>query len=422
MNVESRNEIREKAPAFLKGLQSFFGVAILFVSVSPYQRFMGNHIFVILVSTWLLLSFLIDGKHLARSFLGRESLWLYLWALFLMVSMMLGHAKFPVRVLMLTFVFQMFWYYSADTTNLKRQVVFVLVYFLLIGLWTIVKLIGEPRTARFLAGASFSEAGLFVGGYGFTYSVTFLIPMIIHVLISDKMKEKRSTIFLIFLVIVLTGFLIMAQYMIAILLCAFATCGVLLFRKPRTKRFYLRLLLFVLLFVSSLFFLTESYISFFDALERKMPSLYIFTSKSKEIIMNMRRFTSGEIVGNVGSRIDLYKISWITFSRSPVLGIGSIERNVELIGEHSLWLDLMARYGLIGLCAFLAAFGTNALRLIRITRSSKLLIPVYLLYALFLLVNTGMELEDGAMMFYIIPSILITLNKQNLRPLNSRDS
>lgn len=210
------------------------------------------------------------------------------------------------------------------------------------ALTTYVGLLAFPGASRIMAADSLAYHRYYpynIGGFGFVYSLVLLHPLFVCLL---KNKQKTGTAILLSLI---TGLAIFeSEYTTATLLFIFS-CMVYVLplgKEPQIVRS--RMLAIGLVAVISILFLPSllRFISEWDALE-----------SSAEKITDIANMLQGKrtTAEDTELRKLTYQASWDTFLSNPILGTSFFESSK--VGGHSLMLDCLANWGLIGFSVFL---------------------------------------------------------------------
>ena len=123
-------------------------------------------------------------------------------------------------------------------------------------------------------------------------------------------------------------------------------------------------------------------------------------------------YGSGEAVGDVSARIDVYKISLKTFFEKFPFGIGPNYAYISGeggLGYHSQFIDDIARYGIFAI-AFYILFLTGYYRLLKSSwkgyEDEKVPLITTIIYFLFLVLNLGFRSgAESVIVLFIIPVI-----------------
>lgn len=410
----NRIAISESATMSAFSLQSVLSYFIIIVSISPYDRFISNWVYGVLVLGWLFVTALVDAAGLYSAFIGAngKNTIIYLWVLYRLLASLLGHAQFAIETLMVIFILQMFWYYSANIRMLKRQAVVALSYYALIVINSIFRLLENPMISRELAGASFEHAGIFMANFSSVYSVVFLCLALIILLLTSKSLTRMGRICTVLGLIAGSTMLVLAQYTIAILIyISFATI-LLIILTPSHVRLKMAIWLIIILIISFLLILPMLDSSFVSQTEAKLQFLLNRATQVED-------FVFGRDINSLGVRPTLYNNSFSTFLENPLWGAGNYIQDRSIVGEHSEVFDTLARYGLVGFMCFAMSFGVNLKKIMKSLGKSAHFSLLYLSYALFLFLNPGLHMADSFTLFYLVPALFLVWGKNDSKIMRS---
>jgi hypothetical protein len=227
------------------------------------------------------------------------------------------------------------------------------------------------------------------------------VPSLIALSKNIKMKVLNALI-LVFLTVVLIN----ASFTISILLFFVTLVLTFALTEAKTKnRKVLKILICVLLL--SLLFSGESLLDWFAST--------INNPRVSERILGISEllYGTGEAVGDVSSRIDVYKLSFKTFCREFPFGAGphySYVSGENGMGYHSQFIDDIARYGVFAIL-FYVFFLTGYYKLLKQSwqeydksGNSKVPLLTTLIYFMFLIFNLGFRSgTESVVMLFIIP-------------------
>ena len=341
--------------------RNFLSYIILLFAISPYELFIANWIYAVLVFAWLFFTIMYDFDGFYTVFIGFEKKnWLlYSWIIYLLVESLIRNSQFPLKVVMTIFCLQMFWYYFDKVKILKRQIVCITIYLIAIIGNSIFKLIENPLISRELAGASFENAGVFMAGYSIIYSSVFIIPFLYFVLLTRRGLTKSKKIVLLTIIVAGSFMIVMAQYTIAlILLSGLLIIHHLLFAKINVRiNGILIILLVIFVSIVIIFPLIEDEVAI--SVGDKLNFLNNRINQLKSYVLGQKQDSDV-----LGIRPTLYRNSFDTFKENPIWGVGRNVQDKGIVGEHSEILDLLARHGLLGALFFSLSFGKNAVKII----------------------------------------------------------
>ena len=266
---------------------------------------------------------------------------------------------------------------------------------------SIIGLLQYPQASRYLSSRIEGVYDLYtsmnIGGYGFIYSLIFLIPIIVC-LISNSAKKTLRCLFMVILVLFLSTILL-SQYMLAILFSLAALLvSLFLVAKPHYK-----LLMF---FVMTIFFIAVVSIGgianvFLQASNFALKTENTFLVSRFVELSNI--FSGNGLDGDAASRSMLYSASFNTFMSNPFLGNSVGNGN---IGGHSTFLDVLAATGIVGFSLYLFLIFWNFKMFFKEPlKTSKVFIFLIILFFFLSLINTVLFEQVGLSLF--LPMVLI---------------
>lgn len=227
-----------------------------------------------------------------------------------------------------------------------------------------------------------------VGGFGFAYEVLLLIPLFFFLYNNNIIKKWKAIVAL--AIIYLTLFKM--EYTTAIVYSVFPVILFLMGEKASIKR----LITIAMLAVAA-----------FYALKPLLAELLYYLStviESGDISVkfaDMSAQLSGQYLSDnsdLEDRQELMQESWDLFVANPLTGSGSYG------GGHSLILDFLARFGLIGAALLFLPF--RSIYILAVKPYIKTSISVYLV--MILLMNIGL-CYNNTLIFYIDFVLIIPL-------------
>lgn len=173
-----------------------------------------------------------------------------------------------------------------------------------------------------------------LGGFSIVYLCVALIPLIIGLI---KIQKRLMWLY-IPIVLSIIIYIYCAEYTTAIVISAVLLLITILKGKAAGKQSYIYVA--VVLFIIYL-------------LRYKIAdALYIIAGGTADIVANRLTFLADSIYGiesdsDAQLRVDYYMRAWETFLRHPILG-GVLREDLKVSG-HSVILDIMAKYGMLGI-------------------------------------------------------------------------
>ena len=180
-----------------------------------------------------------------------------------------------------------------------------------------------------------------IGNLTFTYSLVLLIPQLIFLIKSRIVKRLISIAMLVVLVMTI----LKTEYTTALLLMAISF---LLFFMPIhiTRKHILGLIVVAgIIFIFSKLFISDLLIGISSSVGSETMA-----ARLNDLGMLLKNGMTSADEGDIGSRMELYKMSIQSFLESPLCG------GIKSIGGHSLFFDSLGRFGLLGLAAFIISY------------------------------------------------------------------
>jgi hypothetical protein len=246
------------------------------------------------------------------------------------------------------FINHYYMYYKKDYIALGR-IAFVSITFYTFGaIQTYIGLQRYPMASRVLATGSqhpmidfYLSSG--IGGYGFIFSAIFICIAYSFYIIKKPSGVNNSFRFLCFVSVLLTGIVILkASYATSILLVIFGVIFLAFKSKNKFTNIIFFLFTTIILLIIAMFgqdFIGKQFLNLGHLLEHNQ----VLQNKVYEIAD--RLLGQGEAV-NLEHRLELYKMSLVTFLQNPLFGINGPLGGSGLIGGHAGWLDIMAYNGM----------------------------------------------------------------------------
>lgn len=247
-------------------------------------------------------------------------------------------------------------YYSDNEAMLKRMFIFLTVIYFITAITTILGLNIYPLAARELARGSTYDTSLDfttrkniyrsmnIASWSQIYGMLFAIPTSLFV-----WKKRRHIIYLI-LCIALGIMMIASQITFAVLLALLLIVGVIISCENNTKTILISFLVAIVAIL--LLFNLEGVMSFSVTVSDNAGLDFLSTKLNDIKTLLLYR----SVVGNAGARGDLYTRSFGTFLNSPIVGLllGG-KGNLNNIGYHSDFFDMLGTFGLVGLVVIVSS-------------------------------------------------------------------
>lgn len=323
-----------------------------FFSIAISQTIL-RYWYVILPLFWLATSLLINKKWmngLWRSLIIISILFIIKFLYFAFSYGDLEVAHF-VRLFLFLYITLMGYYYVRFSNQSQQKLVLYVIFsfFLITLATTSYQLINDDMVSRVMTSGSIDITtkrylGMRnVGAYDFVYGTLFFIPVLFFFFINSFKKADYLFSFSLILTIILSCILIIfANFTIAYLLLIISILFVLI-----PKRFninYLMLLFVGLIFILMYPYLTNILANLFYFLGEIVPGY-----NTQRNILGLADFLRQEVsIHSITIRWDLFMSSVRSFISSPIMGVGGYYGSKGLVGDHAYFVDVLARYGLIG--------------------------------------------------------------------------
>jgi hypothetical protein len=276
----------------------------------------------------------------------------------------------------------------------------------------------NPMLARYLTSDQYFDAhlvgaGLPVamgGGFDFIYGVLLLSPVAMYLARRDGLRvfERALLVALSLLVLILVY---MANFATAFLVCA-VTTAISLFGRSSSRISLASYAVAASLVLSGLLLARQFLSSAIVGVAAFFPSGSVIgrrLDELSELLVQSVRTTS------VGFRFDSALLSLSSFLDSPLFGqaylVGfNFARESAHVGQHSEWIDTLARYGIIG-SFFLLGFIYAALRRLHAAHAGsehqRLIVVPILAIVVLGFANPILGSSALVFMFVLIPSAII---------------
>lgn len=297
-----------------------------------------------LFATWLVSAYRIDNKFLSRSL----TYWIFfacfalLWFFYSIFHQEWEFLHFINHIFLTYMWILMFIFYKShlDIFSILIYPIFVLI--VVSCLFTVLGNIILPGASRYL-GSSASEysferelaISMNVGGFGFIYSLTFIVIAIVGMIKSNSVKW-----FMLVVLSVISVTVVVSSYFMAILFVAMF----LVLSNSSANNFSRTIILLALLGISVLLLkdlILESLMDFGKTIDS--PMLYY---RAEQMLTGTYQSHYDEM-GNL-SRYDLMRNGLMNFLESPIIG-QMRESSPNLISGHSEIIGYFEKYGIFGL-------------------------------------------------------------------------
>ena len=252
---------------------------------------------------------------------------------------------------------------SYGNKQISRLILYIsLVILSYYSIMTNIMIYKYPTISRQLASGSEEIMNFYYGlniggGYSLVYGLVFLVLVLLNHYKNDKSKK----IYLVLITLYIFT-MINSAYLIAIVV-TFAGAMITYFNRSRVKNVLLVLSLLILLLTAVI-----------TNVPKHVGDRMISYSLNHEFLLDHKMLEIGNMLSgnklydyeNVEGRTSRMKISVESFKDSPLIGNGrytgyNSDTEVGIIGQHSEWVDSIARFGIIGV-VLLILFFINSLK------------------------------------------------------------
>lgn len=313
------------------------------------------------------------------------------------------------------FINHYYMYYKKDYETLSKVAFITLVFFIIGSIQTYIGLTLNPMASRILAtGVSDYEAEklifnrMGVGGFGYIYASCFWFVSVLYLVLKNNhnLRKIKKIIVLITIISVLL-MIFKASYAIPLMIIL---SGVILVLIVKNKKM---LIMLMVIFSILLLLIPPTFVGdFFLNIASLFSDNYIIHEKFTDLGMSFLQDAKGN---QTNTRIELYMMSFNTFSKQPLFGIYGPFGNIgSRIGGHSGWLDLLGFYGIFSGFPLFFVFYYNFKKHLKLYKRDKYYGYLVVIYFLFVVVGTINPVlyvyEVGFIMFMIVPIIPMIAN------------
>lgn len=392
------------------GQDEIFLLILLFLIINPisYSR-ISPFILIGLSVIWLLAAITVSQHSMSKSLTNKMFAVTCIYPILLLLYSVRADVLFEKKSFMDCIIILIF-LYNINRRSIKlieKQMKFMMLYLILIALYTIYQLILNPRVSRLMAGSAATYGNFLTGGYNTVYGVMLLSLALLGVITKTKAKSKYLPILVVFVV-----FIILSQYTTAFLLLMIGFIMIIFNKKKAWRIIFMFLagacIIFVIIFPE----IVSGYISYLAHLFPTGTFQRYRIQQLAELIVNFSN-------GNYGStttegtiiRVDLYREMGKTIGNNFFFGVGNADRT--LIGSHATFLDVIAKFGIFCGGAYVFA------RLYLLRKISMMIPGIYsryykvigAIYMALSLLNTTDDMMISTVIFVAIPFIFLLNDK-----------
>lgn len=402
----------------VSGIRDIAMCLLMLWFANPYQRFMGTWLIPgVLMLTWIVFAYFAFPKAVNRMVFTKYFQISILWPVFLVVLSLFGWAKFSLYPFLMLFYLSAFCYYAygKNYKSIKFFIMIYLLYILVIGSNSLIKMKENWEIARILANSdqtvTSAYAGPLMADFSHIYAMLFVVLTGIYYIKYSQNKNLKVAIS-VFVVVLNIMLILRSQYTYAIILMIAYVSFILLFNfedEGLTARKII--IVFILMFVFVLFWIYGAKLLYCIVNNINATSVAKRINEIAYTIEN-KSIQSGS---DLQKRVILYERSVQTFFNNFVLGVGGkIYKAGGLVGGHSEIIDNYAYYGVFGgtfFIVYLISIYKNV-RAYLVYNNYKFFKLLFWLYLTICLINTSYTEPILSAVYFIIPMFLFILQRK----------
>ena len=247
--------------------------------------------------------------------------------------------------------------------------------------------------------------GFAIGDFNLVYTGVCIVSIIVYLMLNKRLNMQLMIILIISVLLVLK-----ANYMTAI---ALMSVLILLSILLKIRKNYVLFMIIFIALISLLLLKLESVARFILVISE----LKIFSNAIKIRLIDISNFLSNRNLLNsntLQTRLELSSISWNTFKDNFWFGVDYTKYNSITIGNHTQWIDNLARFGIIGAFIFCLQLIKWLIRIYKNTNnylSKNTIILSWSLFVLLGIINNNMLGGLFICMFFVANNISLLVKK-----------
>lgn len=289
-------------------------------------------------------------------------------------------------------------YYTMPDNKPYRKIVYNCAkIFLLITVITSINVLQtDPYASRIMATIGDSSDSYAItmnmknlGGFSIVYLCVALIPFLVFKL----RNRKGSKLLSLFLLIGIYIYIISSAYTTALIIGTIALIASIIIGKiENRKTMYLVILLMVIVIWFIRFPIADM--------------LYSVGDSFGGIVQNRLTYFADSLIGventsDAQLRVDYYTKAWETFLRHPIIG-GFIMDDAKISG-HSIILDMMARYGLVGIMALIIYFKSIYEKFYKRFKYTKINSYIFITMIVCIVLEIVNPIDTASALIFLVP-------------------
>lgn len=289
-------------------------------------------------------------------------------------------------------------YYTMPDNKPYRKIVYNCAkIFLLITVITSINVLQtDPYASRIMATIGDSSDSYAItmnmknlGGFSIVYLCVALIPFLVF----ELRNRKGSKLLSLFLLIGIYIYIISSAYTTALIIGTIALIASIIIGKiENRKTMYLVILLMVIVIWFIRFPIADM--------------LYSVGDSFGGIVQNRLTYFADSLIGventsDAQLRVDYYTKAWETFLRHPIIG-GFIMDDAKISG-HSIILDMMARYGLVGIMALIIYFKSIYEKFYKRFKYTKINSYIFITMIVCIVLEIVNPIDTASALIFLVP-------------------
>lgn len=330
-------------------------------AISPYlTRNLSPVIVLVVMLLWVTTAII---SHPVRiEYISKLVFYIYIWNFYMVLIRVIGHGDAAIGNLLTSIIFWFpgiiyIFYKEINNRAINKYLsIFTLGITIYIVIVNISIISENPAATKVLTGSS-GELSIYyfnntnLGDFSFVQTIAILTGVLVGIFISSKKTYIR--IFIIVPIILFIYMIILSASVITIISLLIMLLFYFYYKiELRNKFNKILLIIFFIIVLLMIITFKDIIASLFFKL-----SLQIENQLISERVFDISTLLKGNLfaTSSLFARMDLYKLSLITFLENPFFGKGmiySLDHFQSGIGMHSQVFDDMARYGIVGIIMY----------------------------------------------------------------------
>ena len=305
-------------------------------------------------------------------------------------------------------------FYINDTNNKRKKIIIYILFFdyLYIGINTFFQLQINPSISRVLATSAEHVESILgevtmsgIGSYSYFYALVIISILMCHYMLNTNKKKLLLIILLVGIFLLLVN----AQFTMSVLFFIFFIFFVLITEKKTSAKYFMIRILFLIAFIIILLNIGSiiNYVSNFVG-----EDLAVRLNELNDSLLG-----NGYSQGDIGARIDVYKMSINSFFNNILYGSFGNKN----FGGHSSILDILGAYGIIGFSAIYTFFKMYKLIIKSVRKYQRNVVKICFIYFIVLSFLNPAHLSTIIIaLFIVIPLFLDLISNNQIKNFNKK--